>query len=660
MAQPFYIPPQEIGKWSGVFPGWFLGNLWKALNIDLETQPGKILLSKRLKSTANSGTLADLGVISTFLISDADATERFWALSRLGVLHKTASLTISATWSKETATGAPTTGFDMVSHEVNARESRLIVSVSNGLAILNSANHDNAWVAKWWLRQSIESSTNASPINVVITGHGFITGDTIKISGHATNTVANGTWVITRVDADNFTLNSSTGNGVGGVTGTAGYLNQPAFDFTGIHPLDVFNRLIIVGDGRYIHTIDRNDVVSYQKLTLPFGLINSHIMHSKNRVWILCYDKFNMANGAVIEWDGTSDTYLHAHPVNGIAAISGCVYDDTPIVVNEKGEILYYNGADFVYKRDLLIYKDDQFEFVNATADEMIAHRGMMVKDDVILIALGNRSTSLGPSRRMNSGIICYNPRTNNLYHRYGFTQYAGSTDLDFGHSFISKVGALYPVSTGFFSSAQIYEVYTGTTKNHIYLLNDYADSGRGYFITTKIPTSEVEQMWSTLWLKFKKFTDSGNRIFVRARGTDPLETTTDLRPVIATITWVSTTSFTGVIPTGVAVGDEVEILAGDNAGVCTEITVLSATPDGSATITATVDAVPYASTRAALARFDNWKEQKTISSTSITKDKAPIGVESDYLQLKIEMYGKFMQVNQLIIESKTNQKIDR
>lgn len=67
--------------------------------------------------------------------------------------------------------------------------------------------------------RGIESSTNASPIVVTAKAHGLLTGDSVTISGHATNTNANGTWTITKVDADRFSLNTSTGNGVGATTG---------------------------------------------------------------------------------------------------------------------------------------------------------------------------------------------------------------------------------------------------------------------------------------------------------------------------------------------------------------------------------------------------------------------------------------------------------
>jgi len=71
------------------------------------------------------------------------------------------------------------------------------------------------------LQKSIVSSTNATPIAVTVTAHGYSTGDIVVIAGHTTNTNANGTWVITNTGANTFTLNGSVGNGIGGATGTA-------------------------------------------------------------------------------------------------------------------------------------------------------------------------------------------------------------------------------------------------------------------------------------------------------------------------------------------------------------------------------------------------------------------------------------------------------
>lgn len=74
---------------------------------------------------------------------------------------------------------------------------------------------------------SISSSTNATPISVTTSAnHGYSTGDTIVITGHTTNTNANGTWEITVTGLTTFTLNNSTGNGVGGTSGTTRLRNN--------------------------------------------------------------------------------------------------------------------------------------------------------------------------------------------------------------------------------------------------------------------------------------------------------------------------------------------------------------------------------------------------------------------------------------------------
>ncbi len=72
----------------------------------------------------------------------------------------------------------------------------------------------------------ISSSTNASPIVVTINDHGYITGDIVQIRSHTINTNANGTWIITKVTDNTFSLDGSTGNGSGGFSGTAQRINS--------------------------------------------------------------------------------------------------------------------------------------------------------------------------------------------------------------------------------------------------------------------------------------------------------------------------------------------------------------------------------------------------------------------------------------------------
>lgn len=70
---------------------------------------------------------------------------------------------------------------------------------------------------------AITGATNGSPIQITAAGHGLNTNDTCTVAGVGGNTAANGVWTVTKVDANNFSLNGSTGNGAytsgGTVTG---------------------------------------------------------------------------------------------------------------------------------------------------------------------------------------------------------------------------------------------------------------------------------------------------------------------------------------------------------------------------------------------------------------------------------------------------------
>ena len=85
--------------------------------------------------------------------------------------------------------------------------------------------------------RAVASSTNASPIEVTTgAAHGYTTGQKVAIVGHAVNTNANGSWVITVTGASTFELTKNTvtgdissGNGIGGATGTHSVLSKHAF-----------------------------------------------------------------------------------------------------------------------------------------------------------------------------------------------------------------------------------------------------------------------------------------------------------------------------------------------------------------------------------------------------------------------------------------------
>lgn len=60
---------------------------------------------------------------------------------------------------------------------------------------------------------SISAATNASPIQITATAHGYNTGTRINVSGVQGNTSANTETTVTVIDANNFTLDGTSGNG---------------------------------------------------------------------------------------------------------------------------------------------------------------------------------------------------------------------------------------------------------------------------------------------------------------------------------------------------------------------------------------------------------------------------------------------------------------
>jgi type IV pilus assembly protein PilY1 len=76
----------------------------------------------------------------------------------------------------------------------------------------------------------ITGATNSSPIVVTAAGHGFASGDTVTITGVEGNTAANGSWTVTDIGTDTFSLGGSNGNGGYICCGVARYKDPDADD----------------------------------------------------------------------------------------------------------------------------------------------------------------------------------------------------------------------------------------------------------------------------------------------------------------------------------------------------------------------------------------------------------------------------------------------
>ena len=113
---------------------------------------------------------------------------------------------------------------------------------------------------------TIASATNASPIVCGATGHKLMTGDRTEIFFATGNTAANGFWTVTVIDANTFSLNGSTGNGVyagGGIAHVEGKVIIHSQDLPTNSAFRATGCQFLISQGHpSVHDVDGNDLFS--------------------------------------------------------------------------------------------------------------------------------------------------------------------------------------------------------------------------------------------------------------------------------------------------------------------------------------------------------------------------------------------------------------
>jgi hypothetical protein len=113
----------------------------------------------------------------------------------------------------------------------------------------------------------VTGATNASPIVITSASHGLQTGTRVIVSGVGGNTAANGTFTITRVNANSFSLDGSTGNGAytsGGTWHVAGayVLEHELASGDGFEAGEVYKVLITYTVSSDTYSFDRTFLVT--------------------------------------------------------------------------------------------------------------------------------------------------------------------------------------------------------------------------------------------------------------------------------------------------------------------------------------------------------------------------------------------------------------
>ena len=390
---------------------------------------------------------------------------------------------------------------------------------------------------------------------------------------------------------------------------------------------------------------------------------------SKDNLWIGLLN-YQTGKGRVYSWDGqttnTPTTIIDLE--SGVAA--GTVLDNIPYIMDFTGRLMAFSGSSFrevsrVFKKERILFDgaDDN------NNDRYIHPNGMTTTDyGTILIYFGNKLKSdiIEYEDTIPSGVYEYDPRIG-IYHKYSISYSPASTTTvtDYGQQRLyqdENPGAiLYSPPTRFDSGDNgvmlVGGRYTDPNGDPVYgvFCDDTLDTTQkySYFITTKQFSSSVQDVWQKIYVIYQKLLSATDSITVKYR-------TEEDTPTEATITWVSTSSFTTTDDiSAYEEGNEVQVVVGAGAGKLSHISTIT---ESGGTYTATLDDTYSGVTGTATVLLSKWiKAGSGISYNDDAQYKA-LTIDSKntspWVQIKVGMQftGK-NEINKLRIINKNNIK---
>jgi len=380
---------------------------------------------------------------------------------------------------------------------------------------------------------------------------------------------------------------------------------------------------LLIPDGRFINSWDGSSATD-PKITLAeqFQITGGL---TEGDFSIIITKTNNSTEAKVFHWNGT-DSLVNFEYGSGSKEIVGVFsFQGIPYIVTKEGEIKIFTGSG---------YKTVQ-EFPTYAAGNILNSVFFTgpLEGKIGLSCLSDGSvSSAGQVAKGFDGIWMFDPITLDLYPRYSLNTESVSVFAEPGQMHLLTPGAFLETTvTGgrIITGGKLYTNYTSTTQVILNSSMEGNTSGaKGRFVIRRIETSNVRDLFRRIILIIKKLESSTDKILVKyKRQTDVF------LPVTRSITWVNATSFTVSTAANLSVGDEVEILAGPNAGSTAHIITISGT-------TITIDTTLNSSTNGGLARFDDWILLKTITSQVIQREILNVRKKSSFILFKFELIG--------------------
>ena len=394
-----------------------------------------------------------------------------------------------------------------------------------------------------------------------------------------------------------------------------------------------FNNLLLVADGKKIHTEDINNNQSLSRITLKSEFEVLKILSSNSEYWILASNKYDR-EARVFRWDGSAENFNQDYGVQHSYILSGVLKDEILYIVNGAGQLMKFTGGGMTEVAVFPSYGNKTKPLSFTTSSFSIHKNGMAVIDGKIHIVIDSSidNTLSKNIENFPSGVWTYDEKEG-LIHKYGFASYDG-TEFSYGTNMIITPGAIAATTKDqgvFLTGARIYNYPGDSTGSASVYYVDTTDAlnNSGYFVTPRIESSEAETLWKRTMTRFKEFTNSTDRIVIKYRTSKNVNLPTSMTAYFTDTTTLTTS---GAL-TNVSVGDEIEFLIGRGEGTTRHISSISGS-------TIVIDTAITNGSGTVFARFQNWTKLDTISTQGIRKQFSTIDKPGEWIQFKVQLQG--------------------
>lgn len=245
----------------------------------------------------------------------------------------------------------------------------------------------------------------------------------------------------------------------------------------------------------------------------------------------------------------------------------------------------------------------------------------------------------------------------------------------DYGWTFAGDRGATIVLNTNGYSptyaervvmTAELFQKQDTTTAVSVLNVLQPSIPNRGYIVTPKLSSTNIQETYPTLLVKFKPL-GADDKIIIKYRINDKEYTKLDQTVAQNSRggTWTSTSTFTTTVDLSeFGIGEEIEIIGGVGAG---HLAHISAIEESSGTYTVTLDEAFPTAVSNDLFYFvaTNYKRLGTIDMDTKTASQQYAEVPlissnntSTFIQFKIELRGIGTTLSELQLSNKTFKKV--